>query len=176
MKDNIFYIDLNNPIYVLPRGTGFDLTGIFSCCFDYPSNDFLLYWNGIKMIFSYKYEVAYMVRDIMDMLDALLDSKTTETVANFGMIGFHAQWYIKKENTRITIKSQWHQVPRQGDVKKLAGHSILDIETVDFLFEWNKLLELMIKIIKDSGITIEDSYYTYKRLKKINKAITVITV
>lgn len=174
MLENSFEIRINNPKYVLPVGRSHDFTSIFRTCFDTPTDNFEIIWNGEIISCPYKYQVSHVVYGVMDMMDKLIAAKYGETSVHVGGDTLHSRWHLKWENDNLFVKTVWHSAPENLE-SRLNDKSELTISLSKFIGEWVKLFEFLEQIIVASGIKILDyhynSAYLNKLLKKMKKAM-----
>lgn len=172
MKDvEVFKIELNNPNYVLPKGKGFNLSSIFSVCFEYPNNDLTLIWRDITIPFSYDHMVAQIITDVLEMLKDISANESGNHLLNFGMNSLQTTWEIKWNQNDMEIQSFWKVAPKNL-TSLLNNKSSLKTETKIFLEQWEKLISFVASIISRSGIEINDWYYNMDFFLKVQKSLT----
>lgn len=165
-----FSIALNQPKYVLPKGKGHDLMTVFSVCFEFPNDNFEMYWNGIIIPCSYDYMVAHIIYDVLDMLKAISSQKKGEHLLNFGMNGLHCDWQLYWNNNDLQIASEWRAAPWDS-FDALKEYARLETTTLSFLLEWQKLIQFLIDIIDRSDVKIGGRMYTHKYLLRVDRKV-----
>lgn len=159
MENKLFSIELNNPKYVFPKGKDHNLKTIFTTCFDFPSDDFEIKWNGMSVRLSYRYDVPHLLYPIFDMLKVLCEQNEGKDSVSFGMDSLNAKWNFSWNEKKLNIHSNWNDAP-QDLTPELNEKSNLEMSTSTFISEWMKLILFIDTILEKSHIQIQDTYYT----------------
>lgn len=160
----IFCIQASNP-RILNEKDEIDetLSSAIETIFPMMSEDAIMVWNNIHIPLSYKYDISYMMNDIVDMLNALRKNKTGQLKICWLPDTFRSDWILKWDNNKIYIEASWGDT--LGELTNLLNN-VPDIamEKGDFIKEWKQLLSNVINGLKKCG-------YSEKKILEMTKLI-----
>jgi len=112
--------------------------------FPMMTEDAFMVWNTIYIPLSYKYDISYMIDDILMMLRKLREDTNGGTMQiAWPSDTFAAKWDLKWDNKTLIINTRWNCV--SGHVEKLLNESnSMQIEIRDFITEWKSVLKVLI--------------------------------
>jgi hypothetical protein len=114
----------------------------------------LIVWNWIYIPVTYKYDVSFMVDDIIELIDAMSSSSIGRRVIHWPSNTFAATWNIEWSDEIATIDAQWHSVI--GDTESmLALRPKIVMPAAEFICEWKRLLETVAMALTNAGYSSE---------------------
>jgi len=121
----------------------------------------LIIWNTIYIPLNYKYDVSYMIEDILYMLKVLSENPKEGILRiNWPSNTFACEWNLAWNKGALTINSVWHSV--LGHTQQLLNKSNkIETSILEFLSEWKMVLEVLIKNLEQCG-------YSNKNLKDMS--------
>ncbi|MGE3724062.1 MAG: hypothetical protein AB7I41_00820 [Candidatus Sericytochromatia bacterium] len=128
----------------------------------------LLFWSGIPILLSYKYDICILIDDILPMLEILFSNLSGEYSICFPSNSFRVDWELQWQDGLLTIDSAWHEV--KGDASLLNENTQLKIGLSSFLVEWKPLLQKIISSLELSQVKIK-VYEEFTRLCQIESRI-----
>lgn len=166
----MFYIQVSNPdtinnndfiideidedikeIFSIP--SGIDIGYIIQTIFPLYTEDALIYWQGVIIPLSYKYDLSVIYLDILYMLDEIFSNQKGAFTNNFASNTFRVDWDLiwdTKEN-KIQIYANWENLSNYLE-NILSSKNYLEMELNDFLYEWKGLLKKIIDSIEKFNI------------------------
>ena len=140
----------------MPRNTGdYDsedekLSEAIETIFPMMTEDAFIVWRTLFISLNYRYDVSYMIEDILNMLKRFRKSDIGEIDINWVSNSFSCNWKLVWDNKMLNIKSEWNNV--NGHIENLLNDlNEINIEKVLFISEWKKLLEILIKNLEQCG-------------------------
>lgn len=114
------------------------------------TEDLIMIWNNIRIPLSYKYDVSYMIDDILLMLKML----SSEEVGNLSIQWlpdvFRCNWNINWNKDEISIEAQWENII--GHLEELLNkYNRISMNTDDFIYEWKALLSILCNRLTQCG-------------------------
>ena len=107
----------------------------------------IIMWNHIPILLSYKYDISYMLDDILNMLFMVRTNEKGKMVISWLPDTFRCDWKIQWNEKNIKIKAEWGGII--GDWENiLSKNSEVCLEVKEFRREWKKLLGLVIKSLR----------------------------
>ncbi|MBO4458225.1 MAG: hypothetical protein J5802_10940 [Butyrivibrio sp.] len=162
-----FFIQVSNPKY-LHRISDEDIKNLSDAVedsFPLKTEDAFLVWNHIYVPLSYKYDISYMIEDIVKMLKGLLENEKGSINICWLPDTFRCDWKIEWNAGEINILSHWDCTV--GDLEELLNNdNSVKMPAEQFLNEWKKILELIVVALKHNG-------YSKKNCKGLDELITV---
>jgi len=117
----------------------------------YTENAFLC-WNHIYIPLSYKYDLSYMINDILIMLDKIMSDETGCLTIHWLPDTFRCDWQVKWNSNELVVESNWECTV--GDLEKLLNESgSITLPKDVFINEWKRILENLISGLKAHGYT-----------------------
>lgn len=110
----------------------------------------MLVWNHISIPLSYKYDISYMMEDILDLILDLQEMERGKKVIHWLPDTFRCNWTISWEEGQLVIESQWECTV--GHLERLLNSKpMLTLSTEVFISEWKEVLHTVIKGLKGCG-------------------------
>jgi hypothetical protein len=144
----------------------------------FPMNneEAIMVWNHTSIPLNYKYDISIMIEDIMEMLKTLLENEKGDLIIHWPSNTFRVDWFLEW-NTNLKITSDWANVV--GDVESILNKkNILEIGKSEFIYEWKKLLQVLLTNLKKSGYhqinprEFSDLYELEKKISTYGKLYT----
>ena len=162
-----FFIQASNPKCL--AGTYSDnnesLADAVEDMFPLETEDAFLVWNHIYVPISYKYDVSYMIEDIVCILKKIQTNETGCMSVHWLPDTFRCDWEIEWSHEEIGIISHWEStVGNLEDLLNSKGSVKMPVDR--FVSEWKKLLGIVIDGLKCNG-------YREKELKGMEELIDV---
>ena len=117
--------------------------------------DALLWWNGLPVKISYKYDLSVLVDDLLPLLDKLLSSPTGTQHVYWGSNTFRAQWDLQWATQELEIQARWESVA--GNYEELLNaRPTVKIDQMLFVQEWQALLHKVLLKVSQANLELED--------------------
>ncbi len=139
-----FRIQVNNPrISGKKNSEDETLDECVETCFLLNTEMAIIEWLGVYIPLSYKYSISTILNDILIMLQTLLNKKNGALDITWPSSDFNARWIISWKNDNLTIIAKWNSVI--GNTEDMLNKlDAVNINKSEFLYEWKKLLEIVI--------------------------------
>ena len=146
-----FFIQVSKPICLNNYDNADEsLADAMETIFPLLTEGAIIMWNYIPIRLSYKYDISYMLDDIVDMLLMIRTKEKGKMEIQWLPDTFRCDWKLQWNEGTIKIKSEWGGII--GDLEKILNkNSEVCLKVNEFRGEWKKLLELVIKNLKNSG-------------------------
>lgn len=159
-KSYEFYIQTNNP-YIMNEFSRQDnkLSQAIESIFPMNTEALILFWNHIGVPLSYKYEISYMVDDILMFLKRIQSEEKGEVLVHWLPDTFRADWRLIWNNEIITIEADWENIT--GDLQRiLVDLRKINMSKKEFVSEWKMPLEVLINALDRNGYNqlLKDEY------------------
>ena len=160
----IFAIQASNPRFQNIRNLDDEcLSEAVESVFPINAENAILVWNHISIPISYKYDISYMLNDILMLIDTMQKVDIGKMTIQWLPDTFRCNWVVEWKYDEVQIDSQW---------KCTVGHleSILNkknnisLSKMDFVSEWKEVLGVVIRGLKHCG-------YDNTRIKGMNELI-----
>jgi len=115
--------------------------------FPMMTEDALLIWNTSYIPLNYKYDISYMVEDIINMLRHIRENSSADMTINWPTNTFACNWVLFWKNEMLTINSRW----RYESGRSYDELSEINIDIHDFTYEWKMLLKVIIENLELCG-------------------------
>lgn len=145
-----FYIQTGNP-YTINKFNQEDssLSEAIESVFPMNTEELILFWNHIGIPLSYKYDISYMINDIIILLQHIQSETEGELLVHWLPDTFRADWKLVWGEEMICIDAVWENL--RGDLQKiLADSRRIEISKKEFVSEWKMLLYIIISALKKS--------------------------
>lgn len=131
--------------------------------FPINTENVILTWNHISIPLSYKYDVSYMVNDILMLLSTIQRADMGEMTIQWLPDTFRCDWLIQWNGNEIQIESRWEcTVGHLESILNQRKH--ISLLRNDFVYEWKEVLGVVIKGLKECG-------YHKAKIKYMNELI-----
>lgn len=166
-----FYIQASNPTFT--QENNFEdrsLSDAVESAFPLSTENAMLVWNHINIPLSYKYDISYMLCDIIDLLKALQNQKCGKKTIHWLPDTFRCDWGISWEEGKMEIQAHWECTV--GHLERILNeHDTISLGVRDFESEWKEILYVVIKGLLSSGYDkkkiegMEDLLILYDKIK-----------
>ena len=160
-----FYIQANNPRVLKEHDLeDKNISDAMETIFPLYTESAVMMWNHICVPLSYKYDISYMMDDILDLLDDLLQVKEGRRGISLLPDTFRSDWDIVWGSGQIRIISHWESVT--GNLEGLLNaNNRVSLKIAEFISEWKQILYIVLKGLEDNGY-MESGIVNLKRLKQ----------
>lgn len=126
------------------------LSEAIESAFPMNTESLIMFWDHIAIPLSYKYDISYMIDDIIMLLQHIQMEETGEIIIPWLPDTFRVDWKVRWNIDTISIRSNW--VNTVGDLQEiLIDHEKIKLIKKDFINEWKKPLEIIIRALDDCG-------------------------
>jgi len=150
-----------------PHPISDSLGGALQEAFDCESEDLTLYWNEVAIPLEYKYDVAIIVDDLLEMLQQLLDEEAGEFEARFFSDTFNCIWHIRWSGGVVDIRPVWlelrHRISDAEELQRPIG-----LPTTEFLRQWKPVVQATVVALHESGVEV-DNAEEIKKLRQLER-------
>jgi hypothetical protein len=155
MSEDDFWIQAGQPRWQGPADPADDtLDGAIETIFVRNTEDLILVWHHIYVPLSYKYDVATMLMDILNMLITLQAEDKGSCSVEWPSNTFAARWDLSWEGDRLGVAADWRNVV--GDTEGLLrACPSLTLEKSHFVREWKLVLERVAAALQGAGYSSE---------------------
>lgn len=123
--------------------------------FPMMTEEAFLVWNTIYIPLNYKYDVSYMIEDILNILKYLRKETKGEMKIDWASNTFACEWFLTWDEKMLRIEAEWRSV--LGHIEELLNKSNeLNIEKELFMNEWKKLLEVLLENLRQCGYSAKN--------------------
>ena len=132
----------------------YNLSTAIETAFPLFTEDAFLIWNRVCVPLSYKYDISYMIDDILEMLKNIRINLEGEMIIEWTSDTFSGTWNMKWGEENLFIIADWENVV--GGTKDILNkNKNITISKMAFANEWKKVLHNIIKALLGSGYTKE---------------------
>ena len=125
----------------------------------------IMMWNHICIPLSYKYDISYMIDDILKLLLLLQEKDFGKTKIEWLPDTFRCDWDISWTSQNVKIICNWQHIV--GNLEKiLITVPVLTLKKEDFISEWKRLLYKIIQALSNSK-------YDVLQISDMNKLLDV---
>lgn len=143
------------------------LGGALQEAFEFESEDLTISWNDVAIPLEYKYDIAIIVDDLLEMLQQLLDLRGGELEVSFGSDTFNCVWHIRWGGGTVNIRPTW--LGLRASVPQVEGlRRPVELGTIEFLKQWEPVLRDMVLAVRESGVVI-DNAEEIERLRELER-------
>lgn len=152
----IFYIQACNPKCQNNRNLNdVNLADAIESAFPLKTENAILVWNYISIPLSYKYDISYMMDDILRILDKLQSKEMGELIIHWLPDTFRCDWKIKWDLQTVHIQANWENVV--GELQDLLNKkNTVTLPKESFINEWKNLLGIVVNGLKGCGYNEEN--------------------
>ena len=112
-----------------------DISEAIETIFPMNTESAILQWNCISIPLSYKYDISYMIWDILNLLEQLQTEPQGMMMIQWLPDTFRVDWKIVWKDNQMTIKSYWESVV--GGLEELLNQKpVISLKIDNFLYEW----------------------------------------
>lgn len=146
-----FYIQAGNPR--LQDEINFNdesLSDAIESLFILNTESAILMWNHICVPLSYKYDISYMIEDILDLLFSLQKKEFGRKTIEWLPDTFRCNWLIVWNAGNMEIQSKWEcTIGHLEQILNKVPCVMLSVDT--FLSEWKEVLRIIINGLEKGG-------------------------
>jgi hypothetical protein len=112
-----------------------------------------LVWKGVYIPLSYKYDLSFLVDDVIVVLEEMLANARGSRVVAWPSNTFASVWNITWDED-VTVNAQWDCV--LGAVAPLlASRPTITVPKAEFIAEWKRPLLVIERALRSSGYDVE---------------------
>ena len=150
------YIQAGNPKtqHIINRNDK-TLADAIESIFPLHTENAIMMWNYICIPLSYKYDISYMMDDILILLKALQSSESGKLTIHWLPDTFRCDWTIRWDTDKVDIHSQWESTVGHLEIL-LNDKPDISLEKDDFIKEWKSILGIVIAGLEICGYDAEE--------------------
>lgn len=150
-----FSIQASNPKFLkIFNAEDKSLSDAVESVFPMNTENAVLAWNFISIPLSYKYDISYMLDDIVDLLCALHRQASGEKTIHWLPDTFRSDWAIRWHDGEIEIRAHWECTA--GHLERLLNErGTVSLAIADFESEWREVLRVVIRGLENAGYDAE---------------------
>lgn len=166
-----FYIQVNNPKVLKEYNTeDKSIADAMETIFPLYTESAILMWNHISIPLSYKYDISYMMDDVLDLLESFMQAKNGKIIIHWLPDTFRSDWEVVWEDGKVEIDSHWESVT--GNLEELLNaNAQISLKITKFMAEWKQIFHIILFSLKENGYT-ESKIFNMEKLEKQYEAIT----
>lgn len=166
-----FFIQASNPRFNDTLDTEDKvLSEAIESVFPLNTENAILTWNYICIPLSYKYDISYMIDDILCLLQDIETNNYGKKTIQWLPDTFRCNWLIEWCDDKIQIVSVWENVV--GNFQGILNEkNKVSLSVTDFVSEWKEVLAVVIRGLECCGYNIyqiNDMNLLLEVYKKIN--------
>lgn len=163
-----FCIQASNPkIIVEFDETDDNLSAAIETIFPMTTEDAIMVWNNIHIPLSYKYDIGYMLDDIINMLKLLRENSTGELKISWLPDTFRSDWVLRWEDNIVKIEASWEDII--GDLTDMLNkNSNITISKQDFIYEWKKPLSIVISGLEKCSYNVNNVQNMVELIREVS--------
>lgn len=145
-----FYIQAGNP-KILNNDNREDKTfsEAIESVFPMKTENLIIYWKHIAISLSYKYDISYMIDDILVILQEIQMNKMGSVLIHWLPDTFRVDWRLKWDDERIVIDAEWQNVV--GNIEEiLIQQGQVELSKENFICEWKMPLLKIINALSQN--------------------------
>lgn len=140
--------------------------------FPLSTENAILTWNYVSIPLSYKYDISYMIDDVLKLIYAIQNYNYGQMVIHWLPDTFRCDWSIKWDNDKVQICSKWGNTI--GHLEGILNeNNYISLLITEFINEWKEVLGVVIKGLKYCGydeLTINGMSELIKQYEKIKES------
>lgn len=146
-----FSIQASNPTFLkIFNAEDKSLSDAVESIFPMNTENAVLVWNSISIPLSYKYDIAYMLDDLVGLLGALHRQARGEMTIHWLPDTFRSDWALRWHDGEIEIRAHWDCTV--GHLETLLNeHGTVSLTTEEFESEWREVLRIVIRGLENAG-------------------------
>lgn len=150
-----FCIQASCPKYTgLYDDSDYNLSTAIETAFFMMGEKAIMIWNNVYIPLCYKYDISYMMEDILNILENLRTIPKGELNVHWASDTFANIWEVKWDDEYVEIYSEWGSVlGHTEEMLRLKGPILISKES--FANEWKRVLHNVIEGLKLSGYSKE---------------------
>lgn len=131
----------------------------------------ILVWNHISVPLSYKYDISYMINDILTLMNMMQKVNIGEWTIHWLPDSFRSDWFIKWNRDDVQIVSQWESTV--GHLENILNQKNSVKLSKDYFFsEWKEVFGVVIRGLIHCGYNkskvkgMRDLLEQYEKIKE----------
>lgn len=146
-----FYIQANNPRTQSVKNIGDEsLADAIESTFLLNTENAIMMWNYISIPLSYKYDISYMMEDLLKLLHCLQCEESGKMIIHWLPDTFRCDWLIIWNHGQMKIQSHWECTV--GNLEIILNNNSQTVTSVKhFISEWKEVLNIVIKGLERCG-------------------------
>lgn len=147
----VFAIQVGNPLVNMKvDNEDTKISEAIESIFLLNTEDLIMIWNNIRIPLSYKYDVSYMIDDILLLLKRINSEEFGSLSIHWLPDVFRCDWNMKWNKDEIYIEAQWENVI--GHLEELLNkYDRISMNKYDFIYEWKALLNILCNRLAECG-------------------------
>lgn len=148
-----FYIQAGNPGMTRECDPADEsLSDALQAVFPSKTEHLIMVWNGIFIPLSYKYDISLMVDDIVALCSEMLTAERGSQRIAWPSNTFTVVWHVEWSGTNVGVNGLWNCIIG-GTEALLARKAGISMSREEFLSEWKRPLEIVLKALREAGYT-----------------------
>lgn len=135
-----FYIQAGNPRFCRAMDEKDEtLSDAMESIFLLNTESAVMAWNHISIPLSYKYDISYMLDDLLNLLNGMQQAASGEMTIHWLPDTFRCDWQVTWNQGKMDIQSNWECTV--GHLERLLNdNSRISIPVKHFESEWKEVL------------------------------------
>lgn len=166
----MFYIQTGTPsITYVYNSEDSKLFEAMESAFPLITENAIFVWNNICISLSYKYDLSYMIDDILNIITLIQSQDQGRQIIHWLPDTFRCDWNIEWQDGKVKIESFWECTT--GHLESMLNMcNTVSLLTFEFISEWKGIFKIIIDALDSCGYK-EDQIHNLNRLKEIYKSI-----
>lgn len=128
----------------------------------------IMIWNHICIPLSYKYDVSYMIDDLLKLLSLLQEQDSGKIKIEWLPDTFRCDWDISWTSQNIKIMVDWQHIV--GNLEEmLIKVPTLVVSKEEFMSEWKRLLYKILQALTNSKYNVDEIHNMRKLIDVYTK-------
>ena len=145
-----FYIELGKPENNLSSDNeDSKLSEAIYTIFPLDAEDAVLHWGDETILLSYRYDIATIIDDIIQMIFTLKNNTAGKWHVDWPSNTFAGAWDFSWSGMFLEIKTKWREEFGASDY--LTKNNVIKIEKDKFLDEWKKIINIVLINLSECG-------------------------
>ena len=152
----IFCIQASNPEFKeMKNPDDNSLAEAIESVFSMNTEYAIMMWEHICIPLSYKYDVSYMIDDVLKLLEMMQNEISGKTIVHWLPDTFRCDWQVEWAGGTVHIFSKWECTV--GHLENLLNcHNYISLSVAEFISEWKKVLGIVINGLECAGYDQEE--------------------
>jgi len=146
-----FFIQASNPRFQYKADLNDNcLSEAIENAFPMNTENAIMTWNYVSIPLSYKYDLSYMIDDILKLIHVLRNNSNGNMVIHWLPDTFRCDWSIEWNEGIMKICSRWECTV--GNLESILNmRNSVSLSISDFINEWKGVLEIIVKGLENCG-------------------------
>jgi len=111
-------------------------------------------WGEAKIVLSYRYDIATIIEDLLEMVSALTASRKGQWQVDWPSNTFAGNWSLEWEGDILRVTTRWREEFYASQY--LIDHSRLEVSKQAYLHDWGKVLKATLAGLLECGYSEEN--------------------